>query len=572
MNGDLACVRAARLARAATAGAMLALACVEAQAQSASQITPPSYAPLASQPAAPPQIDADITTAAPEGADKVEVRLGSVQIEGGAIDAETQRALAERLTGHPIKVSEIFEAAQQLEKAFAGRGQLLTRVIVPAQPLEDGATLRLVVVAGYIERVDTGRLPRGVAWRVGAMLAGLAGDRALSRTKLERQLLLAADTPGLTLRSTLAAGSAPGAAVLVIDAEHRPVSLLLSVDNSLADGLGRYNFGLSVDLNSVLGAGESIYLRANGLPNTGNAGVLEGTPRNRALAAGLVLPLGTHGLSFNAEYTDAKATPRHAIFAPGFGSHFQRLSWRLRYPLVRSRAWALGASLAFDAQQERLAIVEPLAIDLSYDRLRIFRAGMDLRTYLAEGGSVSGSLQASFGVAGLGARTAADASVLLPLSRAGADADFRKLEGDIRLSQPIGPVQIEFQARAQTSFGEALLNSEQIGIAASDGLSPLPSGMLQGDAGAVARSELRWPVQTKRFAIAPYGFAAIGAVRFEAPTLLERRSTRGYAYGGGVRVGIASPNIYGTFEVGRARFQGLPREARRISFSLVTQF
>src|SRR3546814_16278393 len=48
------------------------------------------------------------------------------------------------------------------------------------------------------------------------------------------------------------------------------------------------------------------------------------------------------------------------------------------------------------------------------------------------GGSLSARVEASFGIDGLGARSRADAMPLLPLSRQGADASFRKLAVEAR--------------------------------------------------------------------------------------------------------------------------------------------
>src|SRR3546814_4060736 len=80
------------------------------------------------------------------------------------------------------------------------------------------------------------------------------------------------------------------------------------------------------------------------------------------------------------------------------------------------------------------------------------------------GGSLSARVEASFGIDGLGARSRADAMPLLPLSRQGADASFRKLAVEAALVQPVGAgVQIAINARAQTAFGKPLVNAEQIG-------------------------------------------------------------------------------------------------------------
>ena len=73
----------------------------------------------------------------------------------------------------------------------------------------------------------------------------------------------------MTLRSTLAAGSKPSATLLVIEASYRPVTGFVTVDNTLPSALGRDAFGIGVDFNSVLGAGEMLYLRASGCRTPG---------------------------------------------------------------------------------------------------------------------------------------------------------------------------------------------------------------------------------------------------------------------------------------------------------------
>lgn len=553
-----------------------------AAAQTASQITPPSYAPTQAGPAAPVVIPRDTGTAAPEGADRLEVTLADVVVEGGAADPAALPELRTAVVGRRIKVSAVFAAARALEARYAREGRVLTRVVVPAQSLADGATLRLVVIGGRIERVDTDRLPAPVRGRIAALLAPLVGDDTVTQREIERRLLLAADLPGVTLRSTLIAGGAAGGTVLVVEARYRPVTGFVTADNTLPTALGREAFGLGFDFNSVLGAGELIYLRASGVPNTGRrTSFLDPTPRNRALAAGVIVPLGNDGLTFNLEVTDARTAPWNDATLPGFGSRFRRLSGRLRYPVVRSRALTAAAEASFDAQDERVRIIDPLVLPLSLDRLRIARVAGDLAAYLPGGGTATARIEGSFGLDILGARSAADATPILPLSRAGADADFQKLELAAAFDQPLARhVAFALRGRAQTSFGQALANAEQIGLATLDGISPLPSGTLQGDAGYVGRAELRLPfaaaLDRAAVQIAPYGFGAYGGVRFENPTFFERRTTDAYAYGGGVRLATQSaagvPAASFSLEYGRAHVDGRPGHPDRLSFTAVIQF
>lgn len=553
-----------------------------AYAQTASQITPPTFAPP------PPRVDAPIVipqgsgAQAPAGAEEIELSLGEVSVEGADLDTKALANLRETLVGHPVKLSEVFSAARALEADFARQGHVLTRITVPAQSLNKGATLKLIAVQGFIERVDVTGLPRPVQRRIAATLAALEGSTDMTQANLERRLLLAADVPGVTLRSTLAAGETPGGTVLVVEGTYRPINALLSVDNSLPSALGGKNFAIGVTFNGVLGAGETVYLRAAGIPNvTRDNSFLDPTPRNRMLAAGAIVPIGHDGLRLNVEGTDARTAPRHADTAPGFGTHFKRLSTRLNYPFIRSRALNLVGEVTFDVQNERVQIIDPLTLPISLDRLRVLRSSIDGRAALPSNGMARLRVEFSSGIDALGARSAAEATPVQPLSRAGTDADFQKLTIDAGIDQPLAPhLALSANGRAQTAFGQVMANAEQIGIASADGLSPLYSGTLQGDSGYVLRGEILAPFDLDArglFArLAPYIFAAHGEVHLERPTVVERSNTGATAYGFGLRVNGqtagGSAGVSATLEYGRAKIEGIRRETDRVSFSILTQF
>ena len=98
------------------------------------------------------------------------------------------------------------------------------------------------------------------------------------------------------------------------------------------------------------------------------------------------------------------------------------------------------------------------------------------------GGTFSGSVTASFGLDAFGARTAADATPLLPLSRQGADATFAKLDGTLGYAQGLAEhLTLSLFAHAQTAFGSVMEHAEQIGIAGPGSLSAFDTGLLQGD-------------------------------------------------------------------------------------------
>lgn len=549
-------------------------------AQTASQITPPSFRP--DQPRAggalifsgKPGLDA------PAGAERLSIRLSGVSIEGGLNElAPEHQRLQARLSGKRLLASELFAAARDLEAAYARAGYVLMRVVLPAQSLNDGGRLRILIVSGYIERIDTNAVPESVRGRVQSVLAPLIGRRELRLGEIERQLLIAGDTPGVALRSALSPGAETGGTVLVVQARYRAVSGLVGFDNTLSSALGRTTGTLGADINSVFGMGETFYVRAAGHPSsndaTGFGGLFDRYPRMRTLSGGTVVPLGIDGLTLNLEATESWTTPKPPLGTPQTASVFERYSARLRYPWIRTRALTVGSELIFDAEEERVDILASgLKLPISFDRLRVLRGATDGVLQLPSGGVVSGRAILSIGLDAFGARSAADASPLLPLSRFGADADFRKLEGILAYSQPLAEhVGIALFARGQTSFNTALPRAEQLGIASFQELSTFDAGTLGGDSGWIVRGEVNSPWQSSIAGIpvfaTPYAFAATGALYLVHPTLYEQGTVHVSSIGLGLRLAATLDPAFSqaslTFEFGRRYRDDLQPDANRFT-------
>jgi hemolysin activation/secretion protein len=553
-------------------------------AQTASQITPRTFEP------SPPTLGGAVVFSgrpgleAPAGADRLSITVSGVSVEGGLPDmAGATAALEGRLVGKPIPVSEIFAGAQALEEAYATAGYVLARVVIPEQSLRDGERLRLVVVNGFIERLDTAGVPEPVRGRIDSVVQPLVGQKGLTLGQIERRLLIAGDTYGVALRSALSPGDEAGGAVLVVDADFHPVTGSVGLDNTLSDDLGTWTLATGVEINSAFRRGETIYFRASGYPGGdgegGLGGLFTGYPRTRTLAAGAVFPIGTNGLSFNIEATGSKTTPE-----PTDGiqtrTDFERLSFRAFYPVIRSRAVNLNAGLIFDAQSESQHLMPQAGGDLTFaeDKLRILRLTGDYRRELASGAVLAARATASFGIDGLGARGEEDAS-FPTLTRQGADADFQKLEIAARWDQGIRDhLAYSLYGRAQTSFGQVMTTSEQFGIASFQELSTFDAGTLGGDSGWIVRGDLQSPWTRQAGAIpliiTPYAFGATGSLHLEQPTVFEEANLDVGSLGVGVTLtairdpGFSDASI--TFEYGRAyRDDDEPDDDR---FTLVGSF
>lgn len=508
-----------------------------AQIISPSQVTPPSLRPDDS-------VDASVSLPesqsldAPAGAETIQATISSVAIAGGFREmASAEARVAAALIGRDVTVADIYRVANELEQSYAAAGYVLARVVVAPQQLAKGGVLKLVVVDGYIEAIDTEALPKQARKVVAARLAGLIGQRQLRLAEIERRLLIAATVPGLRLRSTLVRGADQGGTKLVIDGSHQPVSGSFGTDNRLPDALGGWQFNAAVSLNSPFGFGEQIYgLAATGY-DLGHA--FDGRSPIEIFGGGVVLPLGTDGFTLNPEYTHSRTRPKPAAGAPQSEGAFVRFALRARYPLILNRLQSLMLQASIEHVIEHLTATG-FDTDLSRDRYGAARFEGNWSARLPRGQMLEMNAAYSHG---LGGRSEADAALSgIPLSRQFATPKFDKLNLSLRLLQPLPRAfDLTLIARAQTSFHKALLRSEQFSLDGLDAVSSTSAGSFSTDEGVTLRSELSRRIELaagqNNLALTPYIFAAAGRGYVRKPTAVEARSIDAASLGLGLRGG-----------------------------------
>ncbi|MGL5838751.1 MAG: ShlB/FhaC/HecB family hemolysin secretion/activation protein [Sphingorhabdus sp.] len=496
--------------------------------------------------------------------------VARVDVAGGDPDFAAATAdIVNPLAGRTISVAELYEAAAKIEALYARSNRILTRATVPPQRISNGSVFKIVIVEGFIESVDAKSISSNVRKPVEARTALLVGRKGLTLAQIERQLLLAARLPGVALKSTLIPGKELGGAVLVIEAEYRPIDAALSVDNRLGSAYDNWNFDTQLVLNSVMGAGEQIYAVAS----TGSDfKILEGQPLRRIAGLGAILPLGSDGLTFNAEYLRADTNAEVPSGAAPLSGKLDRVALRLRHPLVLTRKESLNLSVSFDVLDESQSI-RGFDITLSADRLRYLTLGIDGGKALASGGVVSGELSVSRGFQVLGARTQADAARTgLLLSRFGSQPDFAKANVTAAYRTGLGGgFDLALIGRGQVSLSGALPSAAMFSLDAVDGLSGFDLGSINVDSGSTGRAELAHPLRGKNYAVAPYLFGAVGVGRLSQPTVLERKNVDGWSLGAGLRASLGR-GLTASAELSRSRSNIFAEDDTRLITSVSFRF
>ena len=458
-----------------------------------------------------------------------------------------RQALEKSLIGKRISVAQVFAFAAKLQAIYVRAGYPLVRVVISPQELGKAARVKLQVVDGFVERIDASAIDALVRPRVLAVIGDLLNKRHLTQGELERKLLIAGEAPGLVLNAIFTAGKKVGGSVLVLAGRYRPVSVSLYGDDAMSPVFGTGQMVATASLNSILGLGERLTVSAAGLPDKD---FTTSDPTRRYLTASLSVPIGVDGLSFNGSTTSGVTTPRVAADAASQGTLTEGYL-ALSYELIKRRDYGLTLSGKLDMTDEETdTLVFTPAIALSLDRTRVLRGSVEgFWDRRKSGTAFTYGLTISQGIDALGARMAADATNLLPLSRQGADAVFTKLSGHAKVTQSLPKgLFVSLAGYGQESFNKPLLTSEQFGITGANMLSGYDAGSFAGDTAWVSRAELghAFAVPKTTAVLTPYLFAATGERILEDPTTLEQASVYASNIGAGVRLNVTGTNTFPT--------------------------
>lgn len=518
--------RSVLVIRIAFGVACLCIASLPAFAQtiSPSQVVPRAIAPVVPPPAIDPP-GSELPQPYAEQSTNHVVTVGSVEIAGAFAEMGAANArLIEAVSGRTLPLSQVFDAARELEREYVRGGYVFARVIVPPQRIEQNGPIAVVITDGWIETVDLHGIPQSLQATVGKRLGHLVGRRHLMQRELERALVLAGELGGVRLRSALSRGEQAGGVRLTVEGTLDRLQIGLGSENRLPASLGRWQWNASVTLNSLLGAGDQAYALAGGQFSPS---------RYRLIGAGLTLPIGGNGLTASGDYLLARTRSAAAANTPATLATFSRGQFGVKFPLHRTYRDTVDARLGVEIITQNLHAPQ-FSIDINRDSYSALRLAIASR---AQGDRVSQSFSLTFSQGLAGRSTTAS----LPSSRQGARNAFRSLQGAIGISAALpGNFTLGLTARGQTSFGQPLLLPEQFALDAEDAVSVFPGGSFNVDSGATMRAELAPPAARlgTEGGFAPYIFVAGGVGSLARATTVEMDTVKSGGAGFGARINV----------------------------------
>lgn len=436
--------------------------------------------PQAPSVGAPIEIPSTPPTNAPTGGQNVSFTITGVNFTGNTAvpDAELQNLAAPYLN-HPITLTQVYELAAKVTAAYRSRGYVLAQTIVPAQKVTDGH-LTLKIVQGYIDQVKIQGDAGGGRQYLEAYGEKIKAQRPLTAKVLERELLLVSDLVGFQVRSVLTpSATAEGAADLTLVVDRKPVDAYIAVDNRGSKYLGPYEVMAGVFWNDAFETGGRFGVNAVMTPNSG--------PEMAYGALSFDQPLGDDGMRLFTTLSYTHTKPGSVLRTLDTSGKATNGDMALSYPFTRSRDFNFtgAVGISYRDTSSKNAVIDPLFSD----HVRAVYANLYINALDDWGGysTLSGRITQGVGIFGATRKSSPNKS------RVGASGDFTRANFDASHEHPLfEDVSVLLAASGQTSFGHALLASEQFSLGGYSFDRAFDPSEITGDSALAGKVELRW--------------------------------------------------------------------------------
>jgi hemolysin activation/secretion protein len=525
---------------------MAALAMVVAATAAMAQAVPPSVQPGRERERfTPPQAPLSQpggtaislpSTVAPPGAERIKVRVRAVRIDGMTVYTREQMApLYADLIGKQVTLQAIYDLAQKITAKYGNDGYVISRAIVPPQQLNPaGATVRIQVIEGYVDKVEWPRTLDKYVNFFAYYTQKITAERPSNIRTIERYLLLAGDLPGLKFKNSLKpSAKQQGAATLVVEVAEKLVDALVRVDNRGPPGQGPLEFMATATLNNPLRIHDAWTLTY--------AGPFE--PQELKYLCGQYSQVLTgEGLTFFVDGSNGWGRPQlgpdFALTAPDYHTMSTVFETGLTFPFIRTRERNLSVTaLWFMSHNEAFTPLVPEFAPSSLDRLRGGRLKINADAADPLNGIDQLNVVLSQGLEGLGSTTNGQ----LLASRINGRVDFSKAEATVTRVQPL-PAGFSFLLAAYGQYaGTPLLTSEQCGYGGRVFGRAFDPSEFVADSCVEELGELRFDVPAIPFKELTqaqiYGFADNGWLHNLAPDVGTPSNFKAASVGGGLRLG-----------------------------------
>jgi hemolysin activation/secretion protein len=425
-----------------------------------------------------------------------------------AFTEERLKRVVDRFLDLELNLYDLNVAADAVTEFYHDQGYTLARAVIPAQRVQDGQ-VQIAIVEGRIGKVLFSGAKRYDEGFLNARVPSLAPGTLVTTDRLERDLLLLNDLPGLKARSTLLPGQTFGLSDVQIKLEEKPITGDVALDNYGREETGRTRLDAGLQLNNPLRLGDQLTLR----------GVYTNEHLQRYKSVGYSLPLGNSGLRLAATYSDVHYDVAGAFAALGLGGWARTTELTLQDPEIRTRAHTRMVNLGV---RDTDLVQSVFGNELTHVHFSALTAGWaDNR--INEDASVTNwtfTVATNFGRNNSGLSQTAEAG---------------RFEGDLNHQQPLGNGWDVYLRANGVYSPQRLPDSEKFSLGGPGSVRAYIASELRGDSGYQGTLEFRRASAIAARPVIYSLFWDLGSVIYKAPGFSDNKQSIA-GYGAGVQL------------------------------------
>jgi hemolysin activation/secretion protein len=421
--------------------------------------------------------------------------------------------------GKEINLAQLYALADQIENAYTNQGYILTRTVIPAQEIGHGDKIKLIIIEGYIDKVEIETDDPGIEDFLQEMAEPILESRPLKLSTLEKVLLLMDDLPGLSVQSVLSPSpTTQGASRLTIKVSEKKYALEAHVDNRGTAYTGPVEYLADITLNNPGG-----YISQTQLEGT----VSDPTHEMSAVSLTHVKPFGQYGTYAEAMLNYSQVNPGYTLSELDVNGYSSLFELSANQPLIRQRQYNLSAWMRYDILGSKTNTLGQL---LYFDQIESIRAGLMFDIVDSWFGNNLVTTEVSQGVN----LFTGDNKPPLERSRVFGTKDYTKVTASATRLQSL-PWNFDLFISGQGQYAaNPLLAAEEFGVGGEDYGLAYDYFEIAGDTGYAGRIELRrsfFPNKWLVDFVQPY-ISFDGGQVFQKKTNIQQSLT---SLGGGLR-------------------------------------
>ena len=430
------------------------------------------------EPKAPPAVVVDEPSKRKVQDSGVRFNIAAIRIAGNSLIGNDElQPLVSDLIGTQHSLADLDDAADRITRLYRERGYVVARAYLPTQEIKDGV-VKIAVIEGRIDKQQLNNQSRLSDQRANYYLRSLKQGDPVAADPVDRVLLLLNDTPGVAAaRATLQPGASVGTSDLVINLEPgAPYAGSVELDNYGNRYTGEYRLGGSFYLNSPLGIGDQMTLRA--------------LVSDHDLTYGRVayqIPLGGDGLRLGAAYSDTHyrlGKDFSALKAHGTATSSSVFAV---YPFIRSQTANLSGTATWE--EKKLNDMVDATTTITGKRVHLANLGLTGSRQDALWGGGFNALDLSLA----SGRLDIDSQVarLIDAFSARTNGIYTRLAYTLSRLQRIDDANLFSAVLSGQLADKNLDSSERFSLGGANGVRAYPQGEAIGDDGNLLNLELR---------------------------------------------------------------------------------